>query len=99
MVFGADPRRPLQHLGEAETLVVIEYRPQYAGSVWVTDDSEAGRYAARRGITVRDTVDIMRIAVVDGLLAAAEGHRLLLAMTATDRHVRGIPSRPEDLLR
>ncbi|MET7635724.1 hypothetical protein [Streptomyces sp. NPDC005078] len=40
----------------------------------------------------------MREAVVDGLVMASEGHRLLTAMEAADRHLRGVPQRPEDLL-
>lgn len=99
LVFAGDPRRPLQHLGEAETLVLIQNRPEFAGSVWVTDDGEAGRFAHRKGITVRDTVDIVREAVVEGLVVAHEGHRLLHAMTEQGRHLRGVPRRPEDLQR
>ncbi|MCP3818411.1 hypothetical protein NLX86_09870 [Streptomyces sp. A3M-1-3] len=97
VVFAGSPSRPLQHLGEAETLVVIEHRREFTDSVWITDDGEAGHYARRKGIRVKDTVDIMREAVVDTLVLPAEGHRLLLAMGAADRHLRGVPQRPEDL--
>ncbi|MER5431759.1 hypothetical protein [Streptomyces sp. NPDC002588] len=99
VVFGGASSRPLQHLGEAETLVIIEHRDGFASSVWITDDGEAGRYARRKGISVKDTVDIMREAVVDGLVLADAGHSLLLEMEQTGRHLRGVPDRPEDLLR
>ncbi|WP_371549859.1 hypothetical protein OG266_31760 [Streptomyces sp. NBC_00554] len=99
VVFAGSPSRPLQHLGEAETLVVIEHRSGFASSVWITDDGEAGHYARRRGITVKDTVDIMREAVVDGLVMADDGHRLLLGMEQAGRHLRGVPHRADDLLR
>lgn len=98
VVFGGSPSRPLQHLGEAETLVIIEHRRELADSVWITDDGEAGRYARRTGISVKNTVDLMREAVVDGLTPASEGHRLLLAMGEAGRHVRGVPQEPEGLL-
>ncbi|WP_033281922.1 hypothetical protein [Streptomyces sp. NRRL F-525] len=99
VVFGGSPSRPLQHLGEAETLVLIEHRNGFADAVWITDDGEAGHYARRKGISVKDTVDIMREAVVDGLVLADAGHRLLIEMEHADRHLRGVPPRPEDLLR
>jgi predicted nucleic acid-binding protein len=99
LVFGGNPRRPLQHLGEAETLTLIQHRSAFAESVWITDDGEAGRFARRKGITVLDTVDIIREAVAGGVVVAHEGHRLLCAMTSRGRHLRGVPRRPEDLLR
>ncbi|MGW5663282.1 hypothetical protein ACWEWG_24750 [Streptomyces sp. NPDC003758] len=99
VVFAGSPSRPLQHLGEAETLVVIEHRSGFADSVWITDDGEAGRYAHRKGIRVKNTVDVMREAVVDGLVLADDGHGLLLAMGQAGRHLRGVPPRAEDLLR
>ncbi|MGW1780458.1 hypothetical protein ACWCQQ_15135 [Streptomyces sp. NPDC002143] len=99
VVFGGSSSRPLQHLGEAETLVVIEHRSGFANSVWITDDGEAGHYARRKGISIKDTVDIVREAVVDGLVLADAGHHLLLGMQQAGRHLRGVPHRPEDLLR
>ncbi|MEW1642099.1 hypothetical protein [Streptomyces sp. NPDC091219] len=99
VVFGGSRSRPLQHLGEAETLVVIEQRSGFANSVWITDDGEAGHYARRKGITVKDTVDIMREAVVDGLVLADAGHGLLMGMEQAGRHLRGVPRRAADLLR
>lgn len=98
VVFAGSPTRPLQHLGEAETLVVIEHRSGFADSVWITDDGEAGRYAHRKGIRVKDSVDMMREAAVGGLVTAEDGHRLLLGMEQAGRHLRGIPRRAGDLL-
>ncbi|MGW5973561.1 hypothetical protein [Streptomyces sp. NPDC055186] len=99
VVFAGAPSRPLQHLGEAETLVLIEHRGEFAHSVWITDDGEAGHYARRKGIPVKDTVGVMREAVVDGLVMAETGHGLLTAIQQAGRHIRGVPRSPEDLLR
>ena len=63
------------------------------------DDGEAGHYARRKGICVKDTVDMMREAVVGGLVMADDGHRLLLDMEQAGRHLRGIPRGAGDLLR
>lgn len=98
VVFAGSPTRPLQHLGEAETLVVIEHRSGFTDSVWITDDGEAGRYAHRKGICVKDSVDMMREAAVGGLVTTEDGHRLLLGMEQAGRHLRGIPRRAGDLL-
>ncbi|MER7722959.1 hypothetical protein [Streptomyces sp. NPDC096323] len=98
VVFAGSPSRPLQHLGEAETLVVIEHRTEFAHSVWITDDREAGRYARRKGMLVKDTVDLMRAAVVASLVPLREGHGLLIAMGDHGRHLRGVPQRAGDLL-
>lgn len=99
VVFAGSPARPLQHLGEAETLVVIEHREGFASSVWITDDGEAGHYARRRGIRVMDTAGIMREAVAGGLVMAGDGHALLVRMEQAGRYPRGVPGSPEDLLR
>ena len=40
----------------------------------------------------------MREAAVSGQIDYAEGHRLLLAMVADGRHIRGVPERAERLL-
>lgn len=97
-VFGGLPSEPLRHLGEAETLALIQSREEFAGAVWITDDREAGEYAITRGIPVKDTVTLMREAVVSGLIHCTEGHRLLLAMVASGQHIRGVPERAERLL-
>lgn len=99
VVFAGSPSRPLQHLGEAETLVVTEHRSGFETSVWITDDGEAGHYARRKGICVKNTVDIVREAVVGGLIMTDDGHRLLLGMEQAGRHLRSVPHRADDLLR
>lgn len=79
------------------SLTTVDHRSGFAGLI--TDDGEAGRYAHRRGICVKDTVGMMREAAVSGLVPAGDGRSLLLAMEQTGRHLRGIPHSAEDLLR
>jgi predicted nucleic acid-binding protein len=97
-VFGGAPTEPLRHLGEAETLALIQTREEFAGAVWITDDRDAGEYATARGIPVKTSVTVMREAVVAGHIHCIEGHRLLLDMVAGGRHLRGVPERAERLL-
>lgn len=97
-VFGGLPTEPLRHLGEAETLALVQTRQEFAGAVWITDDRDAGEYATARGIPVKNTVTLMREAAVSGQIDYTEGHRLLLAMVAGGRHLRDVPERAERLL-
>ncbi|WP_404815668.1 hypothetical protein [Streptomyces thermolineatus] len=98
-VFGGSAAAPTQHLGEAETCVLITLRAEFRDSAWITDDRSAGAFARRRSITTRETFDLMGEAVVGGLVTAAEGHRLLHAMAEGGRHLHRISRGPDDLLR
>jgi len=95
-VFGGSPRKPTQHLGEAQTCHVILRRPDFRGSFWVTDDRDAQEYARRRGITTRDTMDLFCEATVEGLCTQDEAYKLLHEMARLGRHLR-LPNRPEDI--
>lgn len=97
-VFGGVDDKPLQHLGEAETCYVIEHWPEFVGSWWISDDREALKFARFRGITTRETVDLVSMAVLDGALAAREGFELLQTMSQRGRGLR-LPATPADLTR
>ena len=86
-VFGGREDRPLQHLGEAETLVVLS-APQWVEARWVTDDRHAVRYARLRGLLVGETADLMADAVAMADLTAAEGDELLREMAGRGRGLR-----------
>ncbi|MFG2270675.1 hypothetical protein ACGFNY_13030 [Streptomyces chartreusis] len=98
-VFGGVASAPTKHLGEAETCVLIVRRPEFRDSVWITDDRSAGSYARRRGITTKETFDLMNEAVVGGLASAVDGHELLRRMVAAGRHLHRVSRHPDDLLR
>ncbi|MGW7466020.1 hypothetical protein ACWGJT_15280 [Streptomyces xantholiticus] len=97
-VFGGTASEPLRHLGEAETLAVVQTRREFAGAVRITDDRDAGEYATTHGIPVKNTVSLMREAAESGLIPCTEAHRLLLAMVAGGRHIHGVPEHAERLL-
>ncbi|EST34687.1 hypothetical protein N566_18255 [Streptomycetaceae bacterium MP113-05] len=97
-VFAGLPSEPTRHLGEAETCVLITTRQEFRSSIWITDDASAGRFARRRGITTKETFDLMNEAVVDGLVTAEEGHRLLADIVAAGNHLHRISRHPRDLL-
>lgn len=94
--FGGLASEPLQHLGEAQTCHVIETRAEFARSFWLTDDRDAFDYARARGITTRDTMDLVAEAVSDGCCSRADGFQMLYQMSAAGRHLR-LPERPADL--
>jgi hypothetical protein len=95
-VFGGTEDKPLQHLGEAQTCHVIMNWTSFAGAWWISDDREALRYARFQGITTRETVDLMNIAVVNGDIAARDAYDLMMAMADCGRFLR-LPGSVEDL--
>ncbi|MFE0628861.1 hypothetical protein ACFW3D_18095 [Streptomyces sp. NPDC058864] len=97
-VFGGSSHLPTKHLGEAETCVLITRRREFRGAVWITDDRSARDFARRRGITTKETFDLVRDACAGGLVPAAEGHRLLEAMVASGRHLHRVSREPSDLM-
>ncbi|MGW6011045.1 hypothetical protein [Streptomyces sp. NPDC055210] len=98
-VFGGVASLPTKHLGEAETCVLITMRPDFRDAVWITDDRSAGAYARRKGITTKETFDLMNEAVVGGLIGAVDGHDLLHRMVAAGRHLHRVSVRPDELMR
>ena len=97
-VFGGPHDRPLRHLGEAQTCYVILHRAAFRGSWWLSDDQESVRYARRQAIPARETIDLMRLAVTDGLVAARDAVDLMRKMSDNDRHLR-LPASAEDFQR
>ena len=94
--FGGSAQEPLKHLGEAQTCCVILHRESFAGSFWITDDRDALEYAQARGITTRDTMDLISEAIADGVCTHDEGFKLLHLMRYVGRHLR-VPDRPSQL--
>jgi hypothetical protein len=88
VAFGGTEDRPLQHLGEAQTCYVIKNWAEFTGSWWITDDREALRYAKFQGITTRETIDLMSMAVVDGDIGAQDAFGLMNLMAERDRGLR-----------
>jgi hypothetical protein len=87
-VFGGTDDEPLKHLGEAQTCFVISNWNELAGSWWVSDDREALRYARLQGITTRETIDLVSIAVVNGYIETQEGFNLMRQMGDQGRCLR-----------
>ena len=56
------------------------------------------RYARCQGITTRETIDLMSIAVVDGDISARDAFHLMQRMADCDRYLR-LPKSAEELRR
>jgi hypothetical protein len=97
-VFGGVIDQPLKHLGEAQTCFVISEMTEYAGSWWLSDDQESVRYARFRGITTRETLDLLAEGVAFGELLAQDAFDLMRQMADQDRYMR-MPTSPQDFLR
>ena len=77
---------------------MIKNWAEFAGSWWISDDGEALRYAKFQGITTRETIDLMSIAVADGDISARDAFDLMQAMADSDRYLR-LPKSAEELRR
>ncbi|MGL5863874.1 MAG: hypothetical protein ACRCY9_21750 [Phycicoccus sp.] len=95
-VFGGPIDRRTKHLGEAMTCYLLKTRAEFAGAWWVTDDTDALRYARHQGITTMETIDLIRHAISDYNLTADEGFRLLSSMVDGGRNLR-LPASAGDL--
>lgn len=95
-VFGGTDDQPLKHLGEAETCYLLRERVEFADSWWISDDHEALRYAKFQGITTRETIDLMSVAVLNGDVPAQAAFDLMHQMSHLGRYLR-LPSSPTDL--
>ncbi|MEU3168531.1 hypothetical protein [Streptosporangium sp. NPDC006930] len=96
VVFGGDDLFPLKHLGEAQSCYVIKNWTELTGSWWISDDRESLRYAHFQGITTRETLDIMTMAVGNGDVEAKDGFTLMQKMKSHGRHLR-MPCSWQDL--
>jgi hypothetical protein len=81
-------RRCAERLGEAQTCYLIQHRPEFARSWWISDDREAVRYARRQGITTRETIDLTSIAVTNGDIGERAAFGLMQQMIEADCHLR-----------
>lgn len=95
--FGGRESKPTQHLGEAETCYLILNWAEFAGAWWISDDRDAVRFARMKGITTRETIDLMPIAVTNGDITSSDAYDLMHAMVANGRHPRLPTSLPEFL--
>ncbi|WP_125616629.1 hypothetical protein [Specibacter cremeus] len=99
VVFGGGPDEPLKHLGESQTCYLLLNDAQWAGSEWVTDDGDALDYARFKGITTRETIDIIKSVIADGDLTADQGFDLMRQMTQVHGRSLRMPERAAELLR
>jgi hypothetical protein len=96
--FGGSASAPLQHLGEAQTLHIIQRWPDFRGSFWLSDDRAACDHARRQGITTLETQDVMAHGCSAGDITHIDAYKLLQLMRDAGRHL-SLPDDPSGLLR
>ncbi|WP_327255521.1 hypothetical protein [Streptomyces sp. NBC_01244] len=87
-VFGGSADDIFEHLGEAETCHVIGNWGEFDGSCWISDDRESLHHAREEGIETAETLDVVRLAVKEGLITAEGGFDLMHQMRDKGRHPR-----------
>ncbi|MGP5484518.1 hypothetical protein ACTXMZ_16210 [Brachybacterium alimentarium] len=63
--FGGTAAKPLQHLGEAMTLTLLQ-RAEHSGAIWISDDGASREFAGFKSIKAVDTLHILIELVADG---------------------------------
>lgn len=92
-VFGGAASKPLQHLGEAQTIHIVTRWTDFSGSVWLSDDQDSLRYARSQGIAVRETQHLVAEAVQWGWIgSAAAGYAMIEQMRASGQNPALPPS-------
>lgn len=94
--FGGTKDQPLKHLGESQTLHVIQKFPDYSGSVWITDDASAYKLGKGQAVVTRHTVDVLRDLVARGELTSHEAYELCEEMQDEERTLIDPPSSHRD---
>ncbi len=95
-MFG-DPSKPREHLGESETFVLLQGRPEYAGSTFLTDDHDAFRVMDQFGVAVRDTRHVLTTLVARHSITAHDAFDLTVRMEEQGRELRRPPATAADL--
>lgn len=93
LALGGTRRKPLQHLGEAQSLHVIQTRPDLDGAIFVSDDSSAVDLARRNGIPVWTTRHILRTCYDTGHIGCPDAYDLLRDLR--EIHDRGVRVPPD----
>lgn len=88
LTFGGSRNEPLRHLGESQTLWLLQNRTEFRGAWWVSDDRDSLAASRAKGITTRETIDIMRGIVADGELTAGQACSLMSQMADRGRFLR-----------
>lgn len=96
--FGGSKSDHLQHLGESQTIHVVSQDPGFQGSLILTDDKDAYRFASMRGILVRHTVEILRDLVGFQEITSQQAFELTVAIRDSpyDRTLLNLPTSARD---
>lgn len=95
--LGGDVRKPLEHLGEAETVYLLQHSSEYKDSLWITDDRDAYDFGMQQGLITRDTVGTFQMLMANGDLGRDEAFSLLMQMEGRGRNFRWLPRTKREL--
>ncbi len=84
-VFGGRRDEPRKHLGESETLHLIQSDPAFADAVWITEDRSAYDFAKANSIIARNTFEVLRELCAFGEITREAAFRCCEELLALDR--------------
>jgi hypothetical protein len=98
--FAGQNDPPTKHLGESETLFVMQSRPEFSISRIVTEDRDAYRVARALELLAHNTLEVFQDLVARNEIDMAEAFELLAAIEDSpyERTLLARAARPQDLL-
>lgn len=96
--FGGDYRKPREHLGESQTLYVINTKPKYRDSVWLTEDGSAYRFAKDQGIPARNTFEILCDMVGAHDIDSTTAYAYMIRLHELERRLCYLPREPAEFV-
>ncbi len=84
-VFGGSRNEPRKHLGESETLYIIQFDTEYSDSVWITEDKSAYDFAKKNSIITRNTFEVFKELCAFGELTKEAAFDLMESLFQMER--------------
>lgn len=85
--LGGTRKKPREHLAEAEAIYLIQNHPEFKDAVLLTDDRAAADLAAKRGIEVWLTMNVLSLAYRTGRIGCPEAYNAVQDMVQAGRGV------------
>lgn len=95
--FGGTVKEPKKHLGESQTLHVIQ-STGFEGSTWITDDGDAYAFGRRRQIVTKNTFEVLQALVAFGEITSDSAFELMVRMDECDRGLMYQPTSAREFL-
>lgn len=96
-VFGGTKAKPREHLGESQTLFLLQEK-EFKDSVWITEDRDAYRFARRQRVVARDIFGMLSDMVGSREITSEQAFQICENILEADRGLLRPPRTHRDFL-